>query len=354
MAEAVQMRKAFKEEGIALGHNGPDLIKYIDDMVTKEEQKRSAAEEKRAAAELALEEKRAAERAREIAAEEAQRAHELALRAHDLNAAEAQRAHEIRLAEIAAGTPQGGPNMTPNSHTSTGSASSLRANTPSVWTDLFQPQAEDFSQYLRRFEDRMSFHNVPFEDYCQALTQTLRGPDYELYTKLPLPDQGSYHALRNALLKRYELHAANYAAKFRSATLLPGESYCDLAERLRDYLLKWIDLSETSHSFEGMIDLMLTEQLGTIMPRRVKVFLAEQGVEGLSPIISAADRYLAAHRDDTQLPRDRPNPTQPQRQTGNRYRGPPEYSTLGAPHFNSGPSAPRLPLGPQDTRVPRC
>ena len=89
----------------------------------------------------------------------------------------------------------------------------------------------------------MLFNNIPPDLYCRNLVQTLRGENYDIFAKLPHSDTEQYHDLKNALLKKYELHSDNYKQRFRHSALKQGETFTQLLERLKSYLDEWIDLA---------------------------------------------------------------------------------------------------------------
>ena len=90
------------------------------------------------------------------------------------------------------------------------------------------------------------------------------------------------------------------------------ETYTQFSDRLKGYLLKWVELSKCDQSFDGLVELMLLEQLRTLMTTKLKTFLAENGVDSLDRSIELADRYVAAHRDE--------NTHSPTHNSGNRHK----------------------------------
>ena len=130
-----------------------------------------------------------------------------------------------------------------------------------MWIDIYDSRLEAFDVYLRRFSDCMELNNIPPEMYCRIIISTLRGEDYDTYCKLTPKDKESFTALKNALLNRHQLHASHYQKKFRSSTLRPGENYTQFAERIRSYLLKWIELGNYEQSFDDLINLLMIEQV---------------------------------------------------------------------------------------------
>ena len=65
--------------------------------------------------------------------------------------------------------------------------------------------------------------------------------------------------------------------------------------RLDGYLLRWLELSHTERSFEGLKDLMVKEQFIDSCPKELAIHLRERAPETLVQIAKIADQYLEAH-----------------------------------------------------------
>ena len=316
MAEGIILRKQLREEAMAIGYTDSDINKYVIEQVAAHEAK---------AEKLRLEQLAREERLEQLAREEKQLEREDRIRAEQL-------AHEFRLAELAANTRAPDNTDHPNSPSS---FSSANPNTPlprhaSLWTDIHDPRLEQFDVYLRRFSDCMELNEVPPELHCRILISTLRGENYETYCKLPPDDRESCTALKNALLNQHQLHASHYQKRFRTATLRSGENYTQYAERIKAYLLKWVELGDIEQSFEGMVTLLMTEQIESQMPPKLKAFLIQQGISGLNPSLQGADRFLQSNLIASS---SRPGHPQPHRPYGDNHRAnPPPQSTAPQPH----------------------
>ena len=357
MAELIQLRRSLREEAKSLNYSDEETNKFITEQLAlhaANEETRRQEEEKRRSFELTLAEQRKLEaeaRRLDSLEEDKKRKHELAIenkraldrekerekeleienrraldrekereeREKEREDREKERQTQIRLAEIAAGiqpSDNNDPSRSPSSFSSTTPNNPLSRHA-SVWTDIYDPRLEAFDVYLRRFSDCMELNNIPPEMYCRILISTLRGEDYDTYCKLTPEDKESFTALKNALLNRHQLHASHYQKKFRSSTLRPGENYTQFAERIRSYLLKWIELGNFEQSFDGLINLLMTEQVESQMPSKLKAFLIQQGIEGLLFSLQAADRFLQANKIESTHSRDKiqSHPTHPRNQS---------------------------------------
>ncbi|KAK0063095.1 zinc finger protein [Biomphalaria pfeifferi] len=93
---------------------------------------------------------------------------------------------------------------------------------------------------------------------------------YEAYLKLPYFQRDDYEALKEALLVQFELTAEPYHKKFRGSRLERRETYTNICDRLDKYLRRWLAQSRMPETFEGLIDLVLSEQLRDCMTQEVK------------------------------------------------------------------------------------
>ena len=65
--------------------------------------------------------------------------------------------------------------------------------------------------------------------------------------------------------------------------------------RLDRYLLRWLELSNTERSFDGLKDLIVKEQFIDACRKEVAIHLRERARETLVQIAKIADQYLEAH-----------------------------------------------------------
>ena len=65
--------------------------------------------------------------------------------------------------------------------------------------------------------------------------------------------------------------------------------------RLESYLKKWMDLTEVQKTFEGIMQLILTEQFIAACNEELATFLKERTCKDLKELANTADHYLQAH-----------------------------------------------------------
>ena len=96
-------------------------------------------------------------------------------------------------------------------------------------------------------------------------------------------------------MKTYDLTEDGYRRKFRLSKPESDDSPDQFIIRLTKYLMRWIELSKTTESFEGLRDLIVKEQFINSCPKELAVHLRERAPENLDQIAKIADQYLEAH-----------------------------------------------------------
>ena len=141
----------------------------------------------------------------------------------------------------------------------------------------------------------------------------LSGRALDVYSRLSEEDAVNYDKMKLALMKRYDLTEDSYRRKFTGSKPEVDESPDQLIVRLSTYLVRWLELSNTEHTFQGLKDLIVKEQFIKSCPKELAVHLRERAPETLEEIAKIADQYLAAHGKHLFSPvRARP-PAQPER-----------------------------------------
>ena len=93
----------------------------------------------------------------------------------------------------------------------------------------------------------------------------------------------------DAYLQRFERFAAT--AKWEKT----GWASEQFIVRLDRYLLRWLELSYTERSFEGLKDVIVEEHFIDSCPKELAIHLRERASETLDQIAKIADQYLEAH-----------------------------------------------------------
>ncbi|XP_073238079.1 uncharacterized protein [Porites lutea] len=163
----------------------------------------------------------------------------------------AKREHELELARLAQG----------RNDTERAEVREDRAKAPKL--PSFVDGKDDLDAYLQRFE-RFA---ATATGWASKLSALLSGRAIEVYSRLSEEAAQDYERVKLALMKRYDLTEDGYRRKFRVSKPEVDESPEQFIVRLDRYLLRWLELSHTERSFEGLKDLIVKEQLLTLVQK---------------------------------------------------------------------------------------
>ncbi|KAL7641286.1 UNVERIFIED_CONTAM: hypothetical protein RMT77_008424 [Armadillidium vulgare] len=195
---------------------------------------------------------------------------------------EKERENEIRMLELQNSSNE---NISPETN-------SFRTKTPKL--PPFSDNIDETDCYLERFERLAEINGWERNDWASHLSALLTGSALIVYSRMSREDSKVYDKLKHSLLTRYNLTEEGYRSRFRNSKPLANERPIQFVERLRNYLNKWTELSLTPKTFEGLSDLILSEQFMNTYPRDVAVFLRERNVVGIDRLSQETENYLMA------------------------------------------------------------
>ena len=189
------------------------------------------------------------------------------------------------------------PNSDPlnESNNSTASASvAPRAKLPPL--PLFDDSKDRIEFWLTRFERYFEANNFEVEMKAVVLSSYLRGTALAVYNRLSAQDAQSYDKLKAVLLRQYEVTPDSCRREFRKIGVRDHETYHDVGVKLNMCLTRWLGLDQSKETYEDLRDLIIRDQLMTIFPNDLKIYIKEKGLRTAADYISAADRYREARK----------------------------------------------------------
>ena len=157
---------------------------------------------------------------------------------------------------------------------------------------------DDLDAYLQRFERFATTAKWQRLGLVSKLMRRvlLSGRALEVYSCLSEEAATNYDRVKLALMKSYDLTEDGYRRKFRASKPEVDENREQFIVRLDTYLLRWLEISNTERSFEGLKDLIVKEQFIDSCPKDLSFHLRElMALETLAQIAKIADQYLEAH-----------------------------------------------------------
>ena len=280
-AELKELLELAKEAGL----EGTELSNFLRDERTRQREREKEEREREEKEAERQREREKEEREREKEEREHHREREKAK--SDALQREADRRHDIELARLR--VEDNWLNRSGQAERNIGSMGSV-PKLPS-----FDEKMDDLDAYLYRFEGYATMQGWPKERWASNLSALLKGNALQMFHRMSLDDSGDYELLKIALLNRYRLTDADFRNKFRQAKPQDGESFSQFGIRITGYLDRWIELSETSLSYEGIRDLLIREQTLGVGSAELRVFIEERTPGSFKEVCSIAEQYLKAH-----------------------------------------------------------
>ena len=128
--------------------------------------------------------------------------------------------------------------------------------------------------------------------YCAAL---LKGSALSLYHSLSTGEPTSWDKLKTELLKKFQCSAEGFREKFRSVRPETNECFSAFLIRAGHLLDRWVELSNTSITFDSLRDLFIREQILHSVSTDLAVFLQEREIKTAEDMCRIADQYRSAH-----------------------------------------------------------
>lgn len=127
----------------------------------------------------------------------------------------------------------------------------------------FEDGKHNMDAYLRRFEKYATirrWHRRGWAVYMAALLK--------VYWLMPPDQYDDCDALKDALLKRYQLTAEGFRKRFNNCIQEVGESNQQFITKLDT----WIELSKLTQDFDGLKSLLVNEQYLAVGSRELSLF----------------------------------------------------------------------------------
>ncbi|XP_077537549.1 uncharacterized protein LOC144149778 [Haemaphysalis longicornis] len=139
----------------------------------------------------------------------------------------------------------------------------------------------------------------------------LSGEALTVIGRMTAEESLDYTKVKKALLQRFRFTATAYQEKFREARAEDGETGKHFAARLSSYFDRWVEMANISKTYEGLRDLLISEQFYCCCHPSLVTFLKERECATLDALADVTDRFLEARSFGNlgKLPTDAPDIT---------------------------------------------
>ena len=158
----------------------------------------------------------------------------------------------------------------------------------------FEEGKDEIDSYLRRFERYATAQKWKPDIWATHLSALLKGKALDVYALMPVDKALDYPALKDALLKRYDMTEEGFKRRFRSCRPEPGETFIQFSVRLDSYFKRWIDMAHTDNTYISLYDLIIRDQFLHICSKDLSLFLKERIPDSLEKMVALADQYREA------------------------------------------------------------
>ena len=169
----------------------------------------------------------------------------------------------------------------------------VKAKAPKLTS--FRENVDNMDAFLERFERFARNHNWPEDSWAINLSALLTGKALEVYSRLDKTKAMEYEALKDALLKRYQLTEEGFRKKFREETPEVGETPVQFVSRLSNYLTRWLTFAKVGESYDQLFEHIVKEQFISKCDKDVAAYLREKKDVTLDDLTDLAERYMTAH-----------------------------------------------------------
>ena len=160
---------------------------------------------------------------------------------------------------------------------------------------IFDDSKDKFDSYISRFETFAKFKKWKKEDWSLQLSLLLTGGALEIFYGLSEEDQKSYDALKEALLRKYQLTEDQFRKNFFFAKAEMDETPAQFMARIERIFSKWLELSHVEKTYEAICSLFVREQFIRRCRADLQAYIKEKKITDNIELANIAQRYLDAH-----------------------------------------------------------
>ncbi|XP_054833932.1 zinc finger protein 397-like isoform X2 [Eublepharis macularius] len=161
---------------------------------------------------------------------------------------------------------------------------------PSPW--------DDAKAFLASFEQVAEACQWPQEEWVTRLQPALSGEAEQAFNSVDVRDREHYGKVKAAILRADALIWEKQRQEFRRFCYQKAEGPRGAYSQLREMCCGWLRVEK--HSKEQILELLILEQLLTVLPPEIQSWVSEGGPESCSQAVALAEEFLL--RQETQVP----------------------------------------------------
>ena len=158
----------------------------------------------------------------------------------------------------------------------------------------FDDANDNIDAYIQRFERYATSQKWNRDNWGAHLSALLKGKALDVFARLPPEDALDFDELKAALYKRFDMNEDGFRKRFRSSKPEGSETFLQFSSRMDSYLERWVELSKTKKTYDGMKDLFLREQFIWCCNKELSLFLKERIPPSIQDMARYADQFVEA------------------------------------------------------------
>ena len=152
---------------------------------------------------------------------------------------------------------------------------------PDVFFTLFEILADD--------------HGWKDSERVLLLQSVMSAKAQEAYIAMDGSERKDYPAVKQAILKAYELVPEAYRQRFRNCRKNDRQTHLEVVRELAALFTRW-RTAEGVDAFAGLCELVVLEQFKNIIPERITTHINEHDVKTAAEAAVLADKYILTHK----------------------------------------------------------
>ena len=121
------------------------------------------------------------------------------------------------------------------------------------------------------------------------MSALLKGKALDVYSRIAPDEAMKFNVLKEALLVRFEMTEDGFRKRFRNCRPEVGETFAQFTTRLARYFDRWLNLSKTDKTYDGLLNLMLKDQFMQSCGKELRLFLRERISKTIGEVAVLAD-----------------------------------------------------------------
>ncbi|XP_077186600.1 uncharacterized protein LOC143834007 isoform X2 [Paroedura picta] len=156
---------------------------------------------------------------------------------------------------------------------------------------------EDAKAFLASFEQVAEACRWPQEEWVARLLPALSGEAEEAFLSMDIRDREDYGKVKAAILRGEALSREKQREEFRCFCYQEAEGPRGAYRRLWETCRGWLRVE--NHSKEQILELLVLEQLLSVLPPEIQSQVRESGLQSCSQVVALAEELLL--RQDNQV-----------------------------------------------------